>query len=87
MRLNRIADRRYDAENPRTRDRHLPAGRVGIGEAWGFALATAGLLVFAAWKLNPLAFALSPVALASWQQFVTQVSESLLRSKHSGNSN
>ena len=79
MTMNRIADRRYDAENPRTRERHLPAGRVGLGEAWAFAIATAGLFVFAAWKLNGLAFALSPAALAvvwsySWTKRFTWAS-------------
>jgi len=64
MTMNRIADRSIDAQNPRTRDRHLVTGRVGLGEAWAFALAMAALFVFAAWKLNRLAFVLSPAALA-----------------------
>jgi len=79
MTMNRIADRRIDADNPRTRDRHLPAGRVGLGEAWIMALVAAGVFVFAAWKLNRLALALSPVALAvlwsySWTKRFTWAS-------------
>jgi 4-hydroxybenzoate polyprenyltransferase len=79
MTMNRIADRRIDAENPRTRGRHLAAGLVGLREAWIFALGMAGLFVFAAWKLNHLAFLLSPVALAviwsySWTKRFTWAS-------------
>jgi 4-hydroxybenzoate polyprenyltransferase len=64
MTMNRIADRSLDAENPRTRQRHLPLGLVRRREAWIFALATAALFFVAAWRLNPLAFRLSPLALA-----------------------
>ena len=79
MAMNRIADRRIDAENPRTRMRHLPAGLVSARAAWAFAIAMAALLVLAAWRLNPLAFALSPVALAvvwsySWTKRFTWAS-------------
>jgi 4-hydroxybenzoate polyprenyltransferase len=64
MTMNRIADRHIDALNPRTRDRHLPAGRVGLAEAWALALGSAAVFVLAAWRLNRLALLLSPVALA-----------------------
>ena len=64
MGWNRLVDRRIDAANPRTSDRALPAGRVGSGFVAGFVAASAALLVLAAWRLNPLAFALSPLALA-----------------------
>lgn len=79
MAMNRIVDRRIDAENPRTRDRHLPAGRVRLAAAWVFALVMAGVFVFAASQLNRLAFALSPVALAvvwsySWTKRFTWAS-------------
>ena len=65
MAFNRIADARLDALNPRTADRALPKGLVSVGSAWAFTLVSAGLLVFAAYMLNPLALALSPVALAA----------------------
>ena len=64
MTINRIADLRYDSENPRTRGRALVTGELAPAFAWIFAIAGSGLLVFAAWELNPLAFRLSPVALA-----------------------
>jgi 4-hydroxybenzoate polyprenyltransferase len=83
MAMNRIADRRFDAENPRTRDRHLPAGRVSLAAAWTFALATAAVFVVAAWRLNRLALALSPIALAvvwgySWTKRFTWASHLFL---------
>jgi len=39
MAFNRLADRRYDAANPRTATRHLPAGRLTVGAVWLFTLA------------------------------------------------
>jgi len=64
MGWNRLVDRRIDAANPRTAGRALPAGRVTPAFVAGFVAASAALLVVAAWQLNPLALALSPVALA-----------------------
>ena len=64
MTFNRIADRKYDAANPRTRLRALPTGQLSFRFAAGFTAVSAGLLVFAAYQLNRLAFELSPVALA-----------------------
>jgi 4-hydroxybenzoate polyprenyltransferase len=63
MAFNRLVDRDYDAKNPRTASRALPAALVSVGFVKGFTLATSLLLVLAAWQLNPLALALSPVAL------------------------
>ena len=63
MAFNRIADARIDAANPRTQSRAIPAGLVSTGAAWLFVAVAAGLLVLAAYEINPLAFALSPVAL------------------------
>ncbi len=64
MAFNRIADRDLDAENPRTKARDIPAGRVSVLEASVFCAASAAVFVFAASRLNPLCLALSPVALA-----------------------
>jgi 4-hydroxybenzoate polyprenyltransferase len=64
MTINRIADVKYDARNPRTANRALPKGELTVGFAWAFTLAASALLVIAAWQLNPLALKLSPVALA-----------------------
>jgi 4-hydroxybenzoate polyprenyltransferase len=63
MGWNRLVDRRIDAANPRTAGRALPAGQVTPAFVAGFVAASAALLVVAAWQLNPLALALSPVAL------------------------
>jgi 4-hydroxybenzoate polyprenyltransferase len=64
MTINRIADLRYDAENPRTRNRALVIGALTVPFAWAFTFCAAALLVVAAWRLNRLALELSPVALA-----------------------
>ena len=64
MGFNRIADRKYDAQNPRTRDRELPRGAISVFQAWTSVVVAAALFVWAAWSLNPLCFLLSPVALA-----------------------
>jgi 4-hydroxybenzoate polyprenyltransferase len=63
MGFNRLADARYDALNPRTSSRELPAGRIARGEAALFVSAASALFIFAAARLDPLCFALSPVAL------------------------
>lgn len=64
MGFNRIADRRLDALNPRTKSRELPAGAISLVEAWISVLLASVLFVTAAWRLNPLCLLLSPVALA-----------------------
>ena len=64
MGFNRWADRHIDAENPRTKTRALPAGLVSPGQVLLFIIVSSAVLVLAAAMLNPLAFALSPVALA-----------------------
>lgn len=63
MAFNRIADRHLDKINPRTADRALPSGTLKLAEVWIFTLAGVGVFILAAWMLNPLAFALSPIAL------------------------
>src|SRR6266850_757079 len=64
MAFNRLVDNRLDAANPRTRRRALPAGLLSPRFVAGFVVLSSLLLMFAAWKLNWLAFVLSPVALA-----------------------
>jgi 4-hydroxybenzoate polyprenyltransferase len=64
MAFNRIVDRRFDALNPRTAGRHLPAGTISLGSALTlWALSGAGLIA-ASWFINPVCFWLSPVAWA-----------------------
>lgn len=63
MGFNRIADRRLDAANPRTANRSLPTGRIGLLEAWAFVLVSSGVFLLAAASLNTLAMLLAPPAL------------------------
>ena len=65
MAFNRIADREYDARNPRTSNRALPAGLLSVGFVWAFTLVSASLFFVAAAMLNRLTLLLAPVALAS----------------------
>lgn len=64
MAFNRLVDVEIDAENPRTKIRALPAGKLSRQFVLGFVVVTSAILIFAAWQLNPLAFYLSPLALA-----------------------
>lgn len=41
MAFNRLVDRRIDAENPRTKLRHLPAGLLSVGSVWLFTVGSA----------------------------------------------
>jgi 4-hydroxybenzoate polyprenyltransferase len=63
MAFNRIVDRNFDALNPRTANRHLPTGSIGLPGAIVFCLVAAAGLVCASYFLNGLCFRLSPVAL------------------------
>ncbi len=78
MAFNRIADRAFDARNPRTASRALPAGLLSVGFVWAFTIVSAALFLFAAAMLNRLTLILSPIALGSvllysftkrWTQF------------------
>src|SRR6266702_2724197 len=61
--FNRIADRALDTRNPRTRARELPTGRLTLTQAWVAVALAALLFLGTAWALNPLCFALAPIAL------------------------
>jgi 4-hydroxybenzoate polyprenyltransferase len=65
MTFNRIIDRDIDAANPRTANRELPAGKLTTGFAWAFLAVSIILFFVAAFMLNWLTLALSPVALVS----------------------
>jgi 4-hydroxybenzoate polyprenyltransferase len=65
MAFNRIADREYDARNPRTAARAIPAGRLSVSFVWAFTVVSAALFFLASLMLNRLTLILSPVALAS----------------------
>ena len=64
MTFNRIADRRLDALNPRTKNRELVTGKISIRSAWIFLLVHIALFILAAGLLNDPALRLSPVCLA-----------------------
>ena len=64
MGFNRLVDARFDALNPRTANREIPRGAMSAREAAVFVVVAAAVFVYAAWRLNPICFALSPVALA-----------------------
>jgi len=64
MAFNRIVDRKFDALNSRTANRHLPTGQISLFSAWILCLLSATGLVVASYFLNPLCFYLSPAALA-----------------------
>jgi 4-hydroxybenzoate polyprenyltransferase len=63
MAFNRIADRHFDARNPRTLNRELPQGKLSVTQARVSVLAAGGLFVLAAAQLNSLCLWLSPLAL------------------------
>ncbi|MCA1633873.1 MAG: putative 4-hydroxybenzoate polyprenyltransferase, partial [Acidobacteria bacterium] len=65
MAFNRIADREFDARNPRTLSRAVPAGRLSVSFVWAFTIASAALFFVASAMLNRLTLILAPVALAS----------------------
>lgn len=63
MGLNRVIDAEIDAENPRTSGRAIPAGLLGKGTVSLFIALSTMLLLYSAYRLNPLCLYLSPVAL------------------------
>jgi 4-hydroxybenzoate polyprenyltransferase len=64
MAFNRIVDRKFDALNPRTANRHLPTGAISLASAILLSVVSGAGLVVASYFLNSLCFYLSPVALA-----------------------
>ncbi len=61
MTLNRIIDASIDARNPRTADRAIPKGLIGLREAWVFTVAAVGLLILATFFLAPVTRVLWPL--------------------------
>jgi 4-hydroxybenzoate polyprenyltransferase len=64
MGFNRLADRKIDALNSRTENWELPRGAVKVWEAAALTVIASLVFIYAAYRLNPLCLALSPVALA-----------------------
>ena len=63
MTFNRIIDYRFDAANPRTRKRAIPAGDVSLIESWFMVIVSSVLFFLACWMLNSLALIIAPFAL------------------------
>ncbi len=63
MSFNRLVDAPLDAQNPRTKSRHIPSGLLTRGQVGVFLIVSIGLFEMAAWQLNALCLLLSPVAL------------------------
>ncbi len=61
MSFNRIIDREIDALNPRTANRHLPAGIISLREAYAVGLVGLAVYFLSAYLINDLAFELSPI--------------------------
>jgi 4-hydroxybenzoate polyprenyltransferase len=73
MGLNRLLDRRIDAENPRTRDRALPQRQLRVGFVWGTALISLFIFEWSAFTLGSLCFWLSPIPVAlAWTYPLTK---------------
>jgi 4-hydroxybenzoate polyprenyltransferase len=68
MGFNRIVDREIDARNPRTRTREIPSGAMSVREAAVAVTIASVVFLVAAWQLNALCLALSPIALG-WVLF------------------
>jgi len=63
MGFNRIADRRFDALNPRTKIREIPTGKITVSAATIFVIINSLLFMVTAGFINMLTLILSPVAL------------------------
>lgn len=63
MAFNRYLDRRFDAKNPRTAIREIPAGILKANSVLWFTIASGVLFMLCTWFINRLCFYLSPVAL------------------------
>jgi 4-hydroxybenzoate polyprenyltransferase len=63
MGFNRIVDRKFDQNNPRTATRAIPAGAVKPWEAWAMVVVAGMLFFFSCWQLNLLTLQLAPLAL------------------------
>ncbi len=63
MAFNRFIDRKFDALNPRTAVREIPAGIIQPKNALFFIIINCALFVIATWFINTICFYLSPVAL------------------------
>ena len=63
MAFNRYLDRSFDAKNPRTSIREIPAGIISPNSALRFVIFNGILFITATFFINPICFYLSPIAL------------------------
>ncbi|HEY0273546.1 MAG TPA: UbiA family prenyltransferase, partial [Chitinophaga sp.] len=63
MAFNRWLDAEFDARNPRTARREIPAGVISAKSALLFVIINSGLFILTTWFINLPCFLLSPVAL------------------------
>ena len=63
MAFNRYLDRSFDAQNPRTAIREIPAGILKANSVLWFTIICSVLFVVCTWFINRICFFLSPVAL------------------------
>lgn len=63
MAFNRYLDRHFDARNPRTAIREIPAGIISANNALWFTIIMSICFIATTWFINTLCFILSPVAL------------------------
>ena len=63
MAFNRYLDRKFDAKNPRTAVREIPAGIISPKNALAFTIVSCLLFIACTYFINSICFYLSPVAL------------------------
>jgi len=63
MGFNRYIDRKFDAKNPRTAVREIPAGIISASAAFAFVIVCSISFVVCTYFINDVCFYLSPVAL------------------------
>jgi len=63
MAFNRYLDRKFDAKNPRTAIREIPAGIISANSAWVFTVISSFLFIIVCYFINRICFFLSPIAL------------------------
>ena len=65
MTFNRLLDADIDSRNQRTANRHLPAGHLSMGFAWGFTTLAIVIFLWASRELGRLCLVLAPLALGT----------------------
>src|SRR6202034_63904 len=63
MAFNRLVDAKFDAQNPRTATRALPAGQLSSKFVWAFTIVAGLAFLLSTLMLNPLTAELGPPAL------------------------